>query len=177
MGRIALVYGGISGAIAMAVITIGIILSPDGSHGSVVFGYSIMVIALTMIFLGVKSYRDRTLGGVIRFGPALLLGVMIAGVAGVFYSIGWEGYLAATGYKFMDEYAAGVIEAKTAAGLAGDALAAEIAKMDEMKKNYANPLFRFPMTFLEIFPVGLLVSLLSAAILRNPKVLPARAAR
>ncbi len=46
--------------------------------------------------------------------------------------------------------------------------------METFKAQYANPLFRLPMTFIEIFPVGVLVSLISAAILRNPRVLPAR---
>lgn len=53
------------------------------------------------------------------------------------------------------------------------ALTEEMAKLESMRVNYANPLFRIPMTFLEIFPVGLLVSLVSALLLRNPKVLPA----
>lgn len=44
-----------------------------------------------------------------------------------------------------------------------------------MRNQYANPLFRFPMTFGEIFPVGLLITLISAAVLRNLKVLPAAA--
>jgi lipopolysaccharide export LptBFGC system permease protein LptF len=44
-----------------------------------------------------------------------------------------------------------------------------------MKDAYRNPLFRLPMTFAEIFPMGLLIALISAAILRNPKILPARA--
>jgi hypothetical protein len=48
------------------------------------------------------------------------------------------------------------------------------AEMDAFRVQYANPLFRLPMTFAEIFPVGVLVSLISAAILRNPRVLPAR---
>jgi hypothetical protein len=39
---------------------------------------------------------------------------------------------------------------------------------------YRNPLIRMPMTFLEIFPVGLLISLISAAVLKNPRVLPAK---
>ena len=30
------------------------------------------------------------------------------------------------------------------------------------------------MTFIEIFPVGFMIALISATILRNPKVLPAR---
>jgi hypothetical protein len=37
-----------------------------------------------------------------------------------------------------------------------------------------NPLIRIPLTFAEIFPIGLLAALVSAALLRNPKVLPAR---
>ncbi len=41
-----------------------------------------------------------------------------------------------------------------------------------MAESYRNPLFRIPMTFIEIFPVGLLVALISAALLRNPKLLP-----
>ena len=40
---------------------------------------------------------------------------------------------------------------------------------------YRNPLYRMPMTFVEMFPVGVLVSLITAAVLRNPRVLPSRA--
>ncbi len=75
----------------------------------------------------------------------------------------------------MDGYVAAVIAAKKAHGVTGAALAAEIAELNAMKAQYANPLFRLPMTFLEIFPVGLLIALISAAVLRNPRVLPARA--
>jgi hypothetical protein len=46
--------------------------------------------------------------------------------------------------------------------------------MDAFKLQCANPLLRLPMTFAEIFPVGMLVSLISATILRNPRMLPAR---
>ena len=41
-------------------------------------------------------------------------------------------------------------------------------------KNYANPLYRLPITFVEMFPVGVLISLVSAALLRNSRFLPAR---
>lgn len=46
-----------------------------------------------------------------------------------------------------------------------------------MRTSYANPLFRLPLTFAEVAPVGLVVTLVSAALLRNPRMLPARAAR
>jgi hypothetical protein len=81
-----------------------------------------------------------------------------------------------TDYKFMDQYIAGIMRARQAAGMSGAALAEEMAKLESMRADYANPLFRIPMTFLEIFPVGLLVSLVSALLLRNPKLLPATGA-
>jgi hypothetical protein len=132
-----------------------------------------MIVALSMIFLAIRDYRNKHLGGVIKFFPAFGLGLLVAAIAGVAYVIGWEIYLAATHYVFMDNYVAHMIEAKRAAGVTGAELDAFTAQMEEMKRNYANPLFRLPMTFVEIFPVGLLIALISAAVLRNPKVLPA----
>jgi hypothetical protein len=176
MTRYALIYGAIAGSIVIASILVGFLFGADHGDGSLLLGYLIMIVALTLIFLGVKQYRDRVRGGVIKFGPAFLLGLMIAVVAGAFYVGGWETYLAVTDYSFMPSYVDDAIEAKRAAGVAGAALEAEIAKLREMQANYENPLFRMPMTFVEIFPVGLLVALISAAILRNPKAFPARRA-
>ena len=176
MTRIAIVYGGIAGLVVIATILIGFALGSDHGSGGMLLGYAIMIVALTLIFLGVKRFRDRNNGGVIKFGPALLLGLMIAVVAGIIYAVGWEGYLAATDYSFMPTYIDATIEAKKAAGLAGAALDAEIAKLQAMAESYENPLYRMPMTFLEIFPVGLVIALISAAILRNPKAFPVRVA-
>ena len=47
--------------------------------------------------------------------------------------------------------------------------------MDGFKEQYAKPLYRMSVTFLEIFPLGLLIALLSAAVLRNSKVLASTA--
>jgi hypothetical protein len=176
MTRIALVYGFISGSIVTGVIIVGLLLS-GGQHthfSSVWLGYLIMLLALSMIFVGVKRYRDNALGGVIKFGPALGLGLAIAAVAGVAYVLVWEVYLAATGYEFAETYAAAMVEAKRARGVSGDALQKEIANAQAFVAQYRNPLFRAPMTFVEIFPVGLLIALISAGLLRNPKLLPKR---
>ena len=175
MIRIALIYGAIAGAVAIVSLTLGLVLSNgEGAAASMWFGYLVMLVALSMIFIGVKRYRDRDLGGVIKFGPAFMVGLAIAGAAGVMYVAGWEAYLSLTDYAFIEDYAAGTIEAKREAGVTGAALEKLIAEMDQMVKNYANPLFRLPLTFVEIFPVGLAVALVSAALLRNPKLLPAR---
>jgi len=182
MFRTAFVYGAISGSVIIGVILLGLTLT-GGHHGnggggifsSEWFGYLVMILALSTIFLAIRDYRNKKLGGVIKFLPAFGMGLLIALIAGLAYVLAWEIYLAATGYVFMDNYVAHMIDAKRAAGVAGAELDAYVAQLNQMKDAYANPLLRLPMTFAEIFPVGLLIALISAAVLRNPKVLPARA--
>ena len=175
MKKIALIYGAIAGIIIISTMTIGYAVSEPGEIGaSQLVGFSIMFIAFSLIFFGIKRYRDRDLGGVIRFWPAFGLGCAIAAVAGLFYITGWEIYLAATDHSFINIYTQSLIDAKAKAGMAGDDLNTFIAEMELMKTRYASPFYRVPMTFTEIFPVGMIVSLVSAAILRKPHILPAR---
>lgn len=172
MQRTILTYGLISGAIIILGMIATIVLS---AKHSLFLGYLIMLVGLSAILLAVKSHRDKVLGGVIKFWPAFLIGLGVAVVAGLVYVAIWEGYLAITHYRFMDDYTAQMLAAKKAEGLSGAAYDKLAAEMAQMTRNYANPLYRMPMTFAEIFPVGLLVALVSAALLRNPKFLPARA--
>lgn len=172
MKRTILTYGLISGAIIILGMITTIVLS---AKHSLFLGYLIMLVGLSAILLAVKSHRDKALGGVIKFWPAFLIGLGVAVVAGLAYVAIWEGYLAITHYRFMDDYTAQMLAAKKAEGLSGAAYDKLAAEMAQMTKNYANPLYRMPMTFAEIFPVGLLVALVSAALLRNPRFLPARA--
>ena len=148
---------------------------PDGGVG-MAMGYASMLVALSLVFLAIKRRRDTDGGGVIRFWPAFGLGLGVSFVAGVFYVLSWELALAVTGSDFAETYARAMVRGAEAKGLAGEALAKVVKEAEGFRTTYANPLFRLPMTFVEIFPVGVLVSLISAAILRNPRVLPARSA-
>ncbi len=168
--KYALTYGGLAGLVIIAAMAV---ILATGVH-SLWLGYFVMLVALTFVFVGVKRYRDVELGGVIKFGRAFALGLAIAIAAGLAYVATWEAYLAATGYDFMNSYIASVLAEKRAAGVSGAALAAEAAKLEALRVQYANPLYRLPMTFMEIFPVRLVVALISAALLRNPRLLPAR---
>ena len=175
MLKIALVYGVISGTIVIISMIFGIVSSDGkGFYASEYFGYLIMLIALSMIFIGIKRYRDLHLGGIIKFLPALGLGVAIAAIAGVMYVFVWELYSMSTDYAFIASYTDGLIEAKKAEGISGAALEKIIADAREMEADYHKFYIRLPMTFVEIFPVGLIISIVSAALLRNPKLLPAR---
>ena len=175
--RYIFIYGLISGLVIMAVLLAGLSLVPegDGIVHTIWFGYLVMLVALTFVFVAVKRYRDIECGGVIKFVRALLIGLATSGVAALAYVAIWEVYLAATDYAFMGEYMEAALRQSQAAGVTGAALAAQRAEMEAFAAQYnSNPLLRFMFTFIEIAPAGLLVSFVSAALLRNPKFLPAR---
>ena len=158
--------------VPMSFTTLGL----DTGHGpfALFLGYLTMLLGFSLIFMAIKRYRDQALGGVIRFGPALLLGLGITLTASVIYAIGWEIALAATHYSFIDGYSTSMMEAARAKGASPARLAQVAADAQAFRAQYANPLYRLPMTFIEVFPVGVLVSLISAAVLRNSRILPAR---
>ena len=171
MLRTILIFGVLAGVlVAVPMFAHLVFIGEAVGESTQLVGYSIMLAALSLIFVAVKSYRDTALGGVIKFGPALLMGLGISAVASVIYVIGWEITLALTDYAFIEHYSAALLaDAHAKGGAELEGAAVEIAHFAEQ---YRNPLFRLPITFIEIFPVGLLVSLISAALLRNPRFLP-----
>src|SRR4249919_870701 len=94
----------------------------DFDNGMLI-GYSIMLVALTAVFVGIKRHRDVELGGVIRFWPALGMGVAISFIAGLFYVLSWEASQAVTGGDFATTYANYVLEQARAKGESAAALA------------------------------------------------------
>ena len=173
MLRTILIFGLAAGFVVALPMNLLMIFGEHGhSSHSMVTGYLLMLLAFSLTFVGVKHYRDRTLGGVIRFLPALLLGLGISAVASVIYVFAWEITLHATNFTFMDDYTRAMIDGARAKGASAAKLAKMAAEMETMKVQYANPLFRLPMTFVEIFPVGLVVSLITAGLLRNSRFWP-----
>jgi len=152
--RYALVYGLLAAFVVGAVIVSGIAFHLGGVFQTVWFGYTVMVVAMTFLFVGVKRFRDVEKGGVIRFLPALGMGLAIGVVAVIAYVMIWEIYLAATHYAFIDAYFGG-------------------PGMAEWKAWYSQPLNRYFTTAEELAPVALIMAVVSAALLRNPKLLPA----
>lgn len=173
MGRIIAVYGAIAGVI----VAIGMFINMNfiASHGAMgmVAGYLSMLVALIFVFVGVKRYRDVNLGGVIGFWKALGVGLGIGLVASVFYILGWELYMWQTGGTYLTDYIARTVEDMRAAGTPAAEIAEFSADMGAMAERYKNPLFRMALTLTEILPVALLVSIVSAALLRRSSFMPA----
>ena len=174
MLRRILINGLIAGLVAGIPISgIALNLHIGGVWGMAV-GYLFMLIAFSAIFLAIKRQRDEVQGGVIRFLPALAMGVGISIIAGILYALIWEAFTAMAHVDFGAAYARMMVNQAKAAGATGTALAKAVAEAAEFQRQYANPLYRLPMTFIEIFPVGVLVSLISAALLCNRRFMPAR---
>ena len=176
MLRLIVRYGVIGGLIVSVYLFSVTVFGSNGElekYGALL-GYLTMLIALSTVFIAIKKHRDADLGGIIKFWPALSMGLAISFVASVFYVLGWELALAVTHMDFAGIYAQSVIDAAKAKGVSGAALAKLTADMEAWKANYANPFYRMPETFTEIFPVGVLVSLISAGLLRNSRFFAAR---
>jgi hypothetical protein len=174
--RYAAIYGLLAGAVIASIISALLTLfGHDTPFATLWFGYLVQFVGLTFVFVGVKRYRDVERGGVVGFWPALGVGLAIALTAAVAYSAVWEIYLFLTNYAFPDQYMESERLKLIAAHLPPAKIEQEMAELKAMFESYKNPLFRIPMTMMElILPLGLLVPLGAAALLRNPRFLPAR---
>lgn len=175
MIRVILIYGGIAGLIVAVPMVWSMLTMTEAPPGNAAFyGYLSMILGLTAVFVGIKQHRDKALGGVIKFLPALLLGLGISAVASLFWAIGWEISLAYSGFDFAAAYSRATLDAARAGGASEAELQQVVADSESFTRMYANPLFRIPISFVEMFPIGVVFSLISAALLRNSRLLPAR---
>ncbi len=174
MRKVVLTYGVIAGLIIVALIVISFSMvsaSSEGSSTSMVIGYATMIVSLSMIFFGIRNYRDNYSGGSVTFGRGFLIGLYISIIASVFYVVGWKIYSSIAMPDFADKYAAQMVNSLKKSGATDSVIVAKTKEMAEWKQMYGNPFFELGMTFLEIFPVGLLISVICALILkRKPKI-------
>ena len=171
MKKVVLVYGIIAGLIVagMMAFSTGYYCTKGDFEGGMIYGYSAMIIAFSMIFVGTKSYRDKYNGGTIQFGKAFRVGFLITLIASTIYVVGWLINYYCFIPDFMDKYAAAMIAKAKASGTSAEELAKKTAEMAQMKEWYKNPLFVILMTYVEILPVGLVVALISALVLKRAK--------
>src|SRR6185503_15842993 len=170
MKPIVLKHGLIAGGILVAMFAITLPLTMNGiidfAHDGEILGYTSMVLAFLLVFFGIRAYRDE-IGGAITFGKAFQVGILITLLTCAIYVVTWEivywGFIP----DFLDKYNARSLAELRASGDTEAALREAQAQMAQLAKLYANPLFNIGFTFLEPFPVGLVVTLVSAAILRK----------
>ncbi|MGH9874139.1 MAG: DUF4199 domain-containing protein [Pyrinomonadaceae bacterium] len=170
MKKTVLVFGLIAGAI-MSLMLVGTVPFADriGFDKGAIIGYTTMVLSFLLVFFGIRSYRDNVAGGSITFGKAFVIGILITIVACLCYVGTWE----VVYFKFMPDFAEKfskyAIEKVIASGASTDVVNAKIQEMKNFMVMYNNPLFNAAITFTEPLPVGLIMTLISAAILRKKR--------
>jgi hypothetical protein len=126
-----------------------------------------------MVFFGIKTYRDQHLNGTITFWIAFKVGILITAIACLLYAITWEFYYNLAAPDFMQKYTEHSLEKMASEGASVGEIEAAKKKMADFNVMYQNPLIRFAMTITEILPVGLIITLISAALLRKKEIFPA----
>jgi hypothetical protein len=175
MKKIILTFGLISGAIVAAVMLGSIPLWKSGilnfDNGQWV-GYTSMVIALSVNFVAIKSYRDNYQQGSISFGKGLKIGLSITLIASVMYALAWEVSYNFFTQDFTAKMTEHYLEENIKAGATPAQLEEQKAEMKKFQELYDILIVRFGMTLMEIFPVGLIITLISAGLLRKKELLP-----
>ena len=168
MKRTVLIFGLISGAI-MAGMMFGTILfvRQIGFDKAEIVGFTGMVLAFLLVFFGIRSYRENVGGGTISFGRAFAIGILITLVSSACYVVAWEIIYFGFAHDFADKYAAHVVEQVRASGANQEVIQAKLQEMKRFKELYENPFFNAAITFLEPLPVGLIITLISALLLRK----------
>ena len=165
MKKTVLTYGLISGVIA-AVLMLAHVPFMDGSSKALTLGYAGIVLSALVIFFGVRSYRDNVGNGKISFGRGLAVGILIALISAASYVAAWE-VVYSINPGIADHVFDKQIEDLRATGAPQAEIDAAAVQLESFKKLYANPFVNVAFTFLEPFPVGVLVTLISAVILRR----------
>jgi hypothetical protein len=137
-----------------------------------VLGYAAMVIVFSLTFFGIRNYRNKDLNGEISFGKAFKTGALIAFLGSTIYVVIWLFYYYLVVPDFIDSYTLHVMKAATRDGASQTELAAKAEQMTQFKEMYKNPVFVVLITYSEVFPIGLIVALISALILKKKSVTP-----
>ena len=126
-----------------------------------------MLLAFSLVFFGIRNYRDKYNEGVISFGKAFKIGIMIVLIASTIYVIAWLIDYFFFIPDFMEKYSAHILDELKASGASQIEIDKQTQEMASFGRLYKNPFFNAMMTYLEILPVGLIVTLISSLILKR----------
>lgn len=168
MKKTVLTFGLIAG-IMISVLMDGSLLVANkiGAGHSMALGYTMMVASFLLVYFGIRSYRDNNLAGQISFARAFSCGILITLITIVCYVATWEILYFKFMPHFMDSYFAAQIHKIQSSGLDPATTAAQVAAIQHSQQLYQNPFVNMAYTFMEPLPVGLIITLLSAAVLRR----------
>ena len=169
MRRTVLTYGLISGILSVILMlaTVPFIDSMMKSGWGEVVGYTGILLAALLVFFGIRSYRENVGDGKLTFGRGFAVGILITLISCAFYVATWEVLYFGVMPDLGDKLVACMVQKAKDSGDSPQEVEAAVQKAHQFKESYDNPAVNVAFTFIEPFPVGLLVTAISAAILRR----------
>ena len=174
--KIIINYGLISGIIVSVLMlsSVNYLSHCEGSIDfdvSIIIGYTSMLLSFTLVFLGIRNFRDKCNEGMITFGNAFKIGILIVLIASTIYVFAWLIDYFFFIPDFMEKYAAQMLDELKASGASQAIIDEQSKEMANFAEMYKNPFFNALMTYTEILPVGLIVTLISSLILKRKTVI------
>lgn len=171
MKRNVIVFGLLTGVLCSIWMLFSVFIAEDEMLDlGMWIGYTTMILSFSLIFVAIKNYRDKYNGGSVTFGKAFLIGLYIALIASTMYVLAWMIDFSFFNTDFMEKYTQASLKKMEASGMSAVEVKAKAEEMAKFGKIYKeNALFRAAITYSEILPVGLIVSLIAAAILKRRK--------
>ena len=165
-----LTFGLISGAISSAMMVATVPFQDQiGFDKAEYIGYTTIVLSFLLVFFGIRSYRDNESGGEITFMKAFGVGIGITLISCACYVVTWEIIYFNFMPDFAEKYSSYLVEKMKASGASPAAIQAQMQSAAKFKAMYDNPLLNAAMTFIEPFPVGLAITLISSVVLKKKR--------
>jgi uncharacterized protein DUF4199 len=163
-----IIYGLIAGIVVSTVMLFNV--NNEGNFDydtSLLIGYASMLIAFSLVFVGIRNYRDKYNSGIISFGKAFKIGILIVLIASTIYVLIWliDYYFFIP--DFMEKYSAHMLDQLKASGASQIEIDKQTKEMANFAEMYKNPFYNAIMAYVEILPVGLIVTLISSLILKR----------
>jgi len=167
MKKIIIVCGLIGGIILCIFMVASLAISDQNYESGMIYGYAAMILAFSLIYVGIRNFRDKSNEGLITFGKAFKIGLYITLIGSTMYVITWliEYYFFIPDY--MDKYAVHMMKNINLNAMSRLQIDDQLKSITSMKEMYKNPLFVILLTYAEVLPVGLAISVISALMLKK----------
>ncbi|WP_299894502.1 DUF4199 domain-containing protein [uncultured Aquimarina sp.] len=159
---------GIYGAITISILfLLALTLGRNLSYfAQEVIGYTSMVVSLLFVFFGIKHYRDHENNGIVSFGKALLIGILISLFAALAFGIIDVIYILYINPDFAAEYYGHMVE-QMRSTLPEEEFKIKLAELEAEKELFSSPVMNFLLMSFTVLIIGFIISLISGLILQR----------